>query len=112
MKKPIIFALMLMTLTLSYAQTDTRLIHGAGTITCGTFIAENEANRQPEISWALGFLDGANIFAGHTVDILKGIDVASIRAALVNYCQKKPLDMVAEGVTNIYSQLVSKSMSR
>jgi hypothetical protein len=105
------------TLTLSQSY----VIFGEGTESCGEFLqaAEDERKeRQPTalpalwnrrygafVAFANGFLTGANVWDTTHSELGKGTDVQGRMAWIENYCRAKPLDKFSNAVTGLRSYL-------
>lgn len=84
-------------------------IAGAGTLGCGIWIADKNADSLRKFdsqTWVLGFLSGKAIATGK--DILKNTPDESLFLWIDNYCQSNPLSDVADASNALYFELVNK----
>jgi len=100
--------------TFLHAQESTGFaMSGAGTTSCGKYIEHGEESSDLFVSWAQGFLSGANI-AAHVYakkEMVLLPDSASIKAYLDKFCRDNPLDSPSQGVIFLYRELRSRPIN-
>ena len=98
-KKTILFLLFLF---FSFSVALGYNVTGAGHRTCGSMIDEDRKDNKIGIalkkSWIMGFISGLNF--GY--DSSKNPDRQAVYYAVLNYCKKNPLKMIAESVVYVY----------
>ena len=82
-------------------------IAGAGGRSCG-YLLEIENNRKQIdevylqfVTWIQGYISGKNSMNGSQKS--RGISHEALYFSVINYCRKKPLDMIADAVDEIYN---------
>lgn len=86
---------------------------GAGTTSCGNYIEHGEDNAALFITWAQGFLSGANMAADVLAnkDFVLIPDGASIKAYLDKYCRENPLESPSQGTIFLFRELQNRAIS-
>lgn len=91
--------------------------HSQGTTTirgfssCGEWVQETQrnGNGKPDASssfWLLGYLSGLATYSGK--DALKGTTTESLYVWVSNYCQKNPLDNLADAGGELFRELARR----
>ena len=85
-------------------------IYGAGTKSCGNWLAdrkEGQAMEQVELSWALGWLSASGAWLGveHPGSYLRETDANAIAAWLDKYCRDNPLKSIADASSSLALEL-------
>ena len=104
-KKLIILAVMIV--CASQAAAELKATVGSGNLSCGTHNAGNDIQKGMDLQWVLGYLVSENFRL--KFDILVGTDLDAIAGALNLYCQKNPLDKVAQAGASVYFQLIERA---
>lgn len=96
--------------------SEGHVFSGAGTTSCGYYIEHGEDNAAAAlfITWAQGFLSGANMAANVLAnkDFVLLPDGASIKAYLDKYCRENPLESPSQGTIFLFRELQNRAVSR
>ena len=91
------------------------LMHGAGAVSCGTFVqAENGTvydavgTRGDMLAWAQGYLSFYNRHTEDVYDIYGYTDTKGIEVWLYNFCRSNPLQHFADALEALIKQLYSR----
>jgi len=91
------------------ASDDKMVVAGAGTASCGEFIADtknNETLRDTYFLWAQGFLSSLNF--KHLRNWESATDLSdpdALKLWIENYCEENPLSIYAAAVAKLWSEL-------
>jgi hypothetical protein len=80
-----------------------------GASSCGVWIKERQEKKIPTLTnerWLVGYLSG--LARALNKDIVNGTDNASIFLWMDNYCQKKPLNDIADGAEDLSRELAKQ----
>jgi hypothetical protein len=83
----IVISVGLMLAVVSTSASDVT-VFGAGTQSCGAFLAVDSSDRVGYMAWAAGYLTGVNDVKNRQVTI----DMDGVMGWLHNYCEAHPLD--------------------
>src|SRR4030088_1316758 len=107
MVRIILAAVMLM---IAAADVQAKMMIGHGiAVSCGAWTKKERSNYTSR-AWILGYLSGVNTSSGP--DFLERVDAAAIFAWIDNYCQKNPLDDIADAVHRLQLVLMLRTSER
>jgi hypothetical protein len=82
-----------------------------GTKTCGEYVSDFKADERGKLDnsiWVAGFLTAYNIYTKGTKNISRNTDPAAWDLWINNYCERNPLDQVADAAVALVKELKSR----
>lgn len=73
-------------------------------MSCGKFMTLSQESKHAAIFWVSGYVSGMNEFSD--VDYLVNVDEEAIKAAVIQYCAKNPLDAFSKAAFSVQRQLL------
>lgn len=80
-------------------------IYGAGTRSCGSWLADRDTMHHMDLSWVLGFLSASDSFMVGLGRHMRETDANAVSAWLDKYCRDHPLRSLAEASDELMGEL-------
>jgi hypothetical protein len=82
------------------------ITYGAGTRSCGNWLADRGNIHDVEIEWVLGWLSASSTWiSGLTPSSLRQTDADAVSAWVDKYCREHPLDRIAKAAMSLVDEL-------
>jgi hypothetical protein len=87
------------------ADSGKYMVYGPGTSSCGQWVAARRSRQWYEQGvWVLGFVSGY----GYSGPAMAHTDAEAIASWIDNYCQKNPLESIAEAAGRLVEELQAR----